>query len=69
MKGNVKWFDPRKGYGYITDGGETEYFVYYSNIHMDGFRTLKQGAEVTFEIDTDDRGRVFAYNVVKVAEA
>jgi len=49
--GTVKWFNDAKGYGFITpdDGGE-DLFAHFSAIKMDGFKTLKQGQRVTFDL-------------------
>ncbi len=50
LKGRVKWFSAKKGYGFIIpDDGSEELFVHYSDIETDGFKTLKQGESVTFE--------------------
>ncbi|MCX7012746.1 MAG: cold-shock protein [Candidatus Sumerlaeota bacterium] len=56
-KGTVKWFNEQKGYGFISpdDGGE-DLFVHYSNIAMDGFRTLKEGQKVEFEAGQGRKG-------------
>lgn len=56
-KGKVKWFNDKKGFGFITADGVTEdIFVYYSAIHMEGYRTLFPGQVVEFELMTDQRG-------------
>ena len=62
MKGTVKWFDPYKGFGFITAEDGNDYFVHQSNILMDGFRTLPRNGNVSFEADTDEKGR-YAKNV------
>jgi len=50
LTGRVKWFNAKKGYGFIVpDDGSEELFVHYSDIEIDGFKTLRQGEEVTFE--------------------
>ncbi|MHA1680569.1 MAG: cold-shock protein [Promethearchaeota archaeon] len=59
MSGIVKWFNNRKGYGFITpDGSETDIFVHYSNIvASEGeFKKLKDGEAVTFEVRQSDKG-------------
>lgn len=61
--GTVKWFNPRRGYGFVTGDDETDYFVHYSNIEMDGFRTLKEGQPVSFEIGEDSKRRNIAVQV------
>jgi CspA family cold shock protein len=56
-KGTVKWFNGTKGFGFITnaDGGE-DIFVHFSGIVSDGFKTLDEGQEVTFDIEEGARG-------------
>ena len=66
MNGTVKWFNDTKGFGFLqADSGE-EVFVHYSSIKSDGFRSLKDGQKVTFDVVDDKRGKK-AYNVVVVA--
>ena len=57
--GTVKWFDNKKGYGFITpsDGGK-DLFVHMSGIMMEGFKTLKEEQSVSFKTETSDRGPV-----------
>lgn len=56
--GTVKWFNDAKGYGFITpdDGGE-DLFAHFSAIKMDGFKTLKQGQRVTFDLKEGKKGK------------
>ena len=54
--GAVKWFNPSKGYGFIEFEGEQEIFVHYSAIMMEGYKALKQGQIVEFEIETGPKG-------------
>lgn len=56
FRGRVKWFDEKKGYGFISreDGGDV--FVHYSAIEMPGFKTLKEGQLVEFEIIQGPKG-------------
>jgi len=54
--GRVKWFSSEKGYGFIEREGREDVFVHYSEISMDGFRTLDAGEPVEFDIITGDRG-------------
>lgn len=50
MKGIVKWFNANKGYGFINKGEGSDIFVHYSQIVYDGYKTLKEGQEVEFEL-------------------
>lgn len=55
--GVVKWFNNAKGYGFVTpDGGEQDVFVHFSAIEMDGYKTLKEGQRVVFEIEEGPKG-------------
>ncbi len=56
-KGTVKWFNSQKGYGFITnsDNGQ-DVFVHFSGIASDGFKTLEEGQEVSFDITDGARG-------------
>ena len=54
--GTVKWFDEKKGYGFITEDGGKDVFVHYSAIIGDGFRKLAEGDKVTFEIKKGAKG-------------
>ena len=57
MEGTVKWFDSTKGYGFIgRDDAGPDVFVHHTGILADGFRTLKEGARVDFEVETGSRG-------------
>ena len=56
MKGKVKWFNAEKGYGFIIDEEGKEVFVHFSAIKVDGYKTLNEGEEVTFEVVQGDRG-------------
>jgi CspA family cold shock protein len=56
MKGKVKWFDPGKGFGFILTEEGNEVFVHYSGIVKEGFKTLDQGQEVSFEVTNGKKG-------------
>jgi len=56
-KGTVKWFNDKKGFGFIVDPEVPEdIFVHYSAIKFDGFKTLNEGAVVEYELIKDDKG-------------
>ncbi len=64
-KGKVKWFSNVKGYGFIEkEGGGQDIFVHYSAIQGEGYKTLNEGEEVTFEIVQGERGPQ-ATNIVR----
>lgn len=63
MKGTVKWFDTKKGYGFLTDSEGKEHFVHNSNIVMDGFRHLNEDDIVNFELGAGKDGREQAISV------
>lgn len=65
MTGTVKWFDASKGYGFITTAEGNDVFVHFSQIQVDGFKTLQEGDQVQFEVKDGDRG-VQATNVTKL---
>ena len=66
-KGKVKWFDGKKGYGFVANPSDCkDYFVHFSEIQTDGFKTLEEGQKVEFEIGEGTKGAV-AKNV-KAAE-
>ena len=64
--GTVKWFNDAKGFGFIEpDGGGEDVFAHFSAIQMDGFRTLKQGGKVSFELIQGPKGQL-AQNIIPV---
>jgi len=64
-RGKVKWFNDAKGFGFIEQPGSADIFVHYTQIAMDGFKTLPEGAEVEFEVRQGEKG-LSATNVVRV---
>ncbi|GAB6100074.1 cold shock protein CspC [Halanaerocella petrolearia] len=64
-QGNVKWFDEKKGYGFIEREEGDDVFVHFSAIEEDGFKTLEDGQAVEFEVVEGDRGPQ-AEDVVKL---
>ena len=64
--GAVKWFDTKKGYGFIRQPEGEDVFVHYSGIAGDGFKTLRAGEVVEFEVNTGPRG-IQASRVLKQA--
>ena len=57
MEGTVKWFDAKKGYGFINGDDGREIYVHYTGIVSEGFRTLDYGKRVEYEIADTERGR------------
>jgi cold shock protein len=55
-EGKVKWFNPRKGYGFIETLDGHDIFVHYSTIHSEGFKTLSEGDPVSFDIVDGEKG-------------
>jgi CspA family cold shock protein len=64
LTGKVKWFNAEKGYGFISIEGERDIFVHYSSIQETGYRLLKEGEDVDFEMVQSERGPQAA-NVVR----
>jgi CspA family cold shock protein len=63
-KGKVKWFDSKKGYGFIAAETGEDVFVHFSAIQGDGYKSLDEGQEVEFEAERDQKG-LKAKNVTK----
>ena len=66
MKGTVKWFNNQKGYGFICDEQGNDVFVHFSALNMDGFKELKDGERVEFEVTEGEKGPQAA-NVSRIA--
>ena len=67
--GTVKWFNDAKGFGFIEpEGGGGDVFAHFSAIQMDGFRTLKQGSKVRFDVVAGPKGQL-AQNIAAVDAA
>ena len=64
-KGTVKWFDTKKGYGFIELEGNKDVFVHFSEITEEGYKSLRDGQAVEFDIEKDDSGER-AKNVTKL---
>lgn len=64
-KGKVKWFNAKKGYGFVSTEEGKDVFVHYKEITSEGFKTLEEGEDVEFEIKSGDKGDQ-AVNVRKI---
>jgi CspA family cold shock protein len=62
--GKVKWFNTRKGFGFISEDSGQDVFVHHTGIAMEGFRNLKDGEAVRFEVETGVKGP-YAVNVIR----
>ena len=56
MKGKVKWFNPEKGFGFITGEDGKDVFAHFSQIQKEGFKTLNENEEVTFDVVDGQKG-------------
>ncbi len=66
QQGTVKWFNAKKGYGFISDEKGNDIFVHFSAIDMDGFKELKENEVVEFDVVIGDNGREQAVHVRRV---
>jgi len=67
--GVVKWFNNTKGFGFVTpDGGGEDIFAHFSSITMEGYKSLREGQKVEFELSDGPKGK-FAANIRLVSEA
>lgn len=65
MTGTVKWFNAEKGYGFITAENGTDVFAHFSQIQSEGFKSLEEGSQVSFDVEAGARGDQ-ATNIVKM---
>jgi CspA family cold shock protein len=64
VQGTIKWFNSKKGFGFIEQEAGEDVFVHYSALEMSGFKTLSEGDRVQFEIENNNKG-LSAKNVTK----
>ena len=64
-EGTIKWFNSKKGFGFIVQETGDDVFVHFSVIEMSGFKTLSEGENVQFEVEENDKG-LSAKKVIKV---
>ena len=67
QKGIVKWFNAEKGFGFIKDENGKDIFVHFSEIKMDGYKTLEEGEQVEFDVKETPKGNL-ATNVTVIDE-
>ena len=65
QQGTVKWFNAKKGYGFISDANGSDVFVHFSALNMEGFKELKDGEALEFEVVEGEKGPQAA-NVVRL---
>lgn len=68
LNGKVKWFSDSKGYGFIEVAGRRDLFVHFSAIQKEGYKSLAEGEDVTFEIEEGDKGPQAAQVISNAAE-
>jgi CspA family cold shock protein len=64
VEGKVKWFNPKKGYGFLATADGRDVFVHYSSITTEGFKTLDEGDDVVFDVVEGEKG-LRAMNVAR----
>ena len=69
MKGKIKWFDNAKGYGFIqaSEGETVDIFVHYSEIQGEGYKILREGDSVSFEVESSPKGPI-ARHILPIVE-
>ena len=67
QQGTVKWFNAKKGYEFLSDAEGNDVFVHFSALQMDGFKELKDGEKVEFEVVDGEKGPQAA-NVIRLGE-
>jgi CspA family cold shock protein len=67
VDGVVKWFDAKKGYGFVVSPEVGDIFIHYTKIQMEGFKKLETGEKITFDLITSPEGKPQADNVVRDA--
>ena len=65
LTGKVKWFNSKKGFGFITGDNGKDYFLHYSNIEMEGYKSLNENDKIEFKVEATDNGET-AINVKKI---
>jgi CspA family cold shock protein len=66
QKGKVKWFNKKKGIGFIfSDNNSNDIFIHYSNIIGDGYKVLEEDDEIIFELENSEKGLI-AKNITKI---
>ena len=65
MTGTVKWFNAKKGFGFLSDANGNDVFVHFSALQMNGFKVLEDGEQVAFDVVEGEKGPQAA-NVVKL---
>jgi len=67
MRGTVKWFNPEKGFGFITGEDGADVFAHFSQINKEGFKTLGEGQSVSFDVAQGPKG-LQAENITEIVE-